>query len=254
MWLVTTQKPVLWLSSDHSKPLHNFLPHTAPKALMLFGLSQTQRSRECRAVPSDPNHSVILWLTGCSKPSTFYTLSKSTATKENQSAWSKLLKVWRDSMNLQRCVGEKLSAICPPRSLQLSCQHTWLVKIQQEHHQHFAPQGLVSSECRLRCEFFGPVLKGYKWTENLSALRANPAHLIVLVLQQISVCSWQNTGCKFVCVFSGEIKSFCVKETSLVHRLEQRAKRNIFCLRFELNHWQDITAFWALELRSNTNL
>jgi len=39
-----------------------------------------------------------------------------TATREDQDAWSKLLQFWRGSMNLQRCVGEKLSSYLLPRT------------------------------------------------------------------------------------------------------------------------------------------
>lgn len=78
-------------------------------------------------------------------------------------------------------------ATCPPGPLQLSCQHTWLVKIQQEH-QYFTPQGLVSSKCSLWCEFLDRILKTCRSAECQNLLRMNPAHLTGLDLQQKSIC------------------------------------------------------------------
>lgn len=59
-----------------------------------------------------------------------YITPNSTVTREDQAAWSKLLWVWRGSMNLQRCVEEKLSSYLPPRTVaaflpaHLACKNT----------------------------------------------------------------------------------------------------------------------------------
>lgn len=60
---------------------------------------------------------------GCSLP-------YPTAARWDQRTWSNLVQVWRGSMSLQRCVGEKLSSYLPPRTTtaflpaHLACKNT----------------------------------------------------------------------------------------------------------------------------------
>lgn len=148
MALVIPWKPVPWLQSDYSNPPPGSLPPQVPKALILFGLSQIQRSRERG---TDRMLRVLY-------PIQLQSLQPPERTRvPGANCFGSGETPWTCKDVLER----SCQATCPPGLSQLSCQHTWLVKIQQEH-QHFAPQGLVSSKCSLWCEFLGPILKGCK--------------------------------------------------------------------------------------------
>lgn len=114
MSLVITQKLVTCPCCEHSNPPPDSLTITTPEALILFRLSQIRRNRE--------------WGTSGMFPALLYT--KFTDTREDQGTWSNTAQVWRGSMNLQRCVGEKLSSYLPPRTIaaflptHLACKNT----------------------------------------------------------------------------------------------------------------------------------
>lgn len=217
MSLVITQKPVPWLWSGHSNPPPDSLTLAAPEALVFFGLSQIQRSREW----GSGRILLVLYQLPAYSP------------REDQGAWNKLLWVWRGSMNLKTCVGEKLSSYLSPRTSAASLPA------------HLACKNTVGTPV------FCPSGTGFQWVQPLvwiswSHFKGLQNHLSARVCSEwillISLSSAYDKSWWFKCktleasvsafslgIWEEKKKVFLLKRnTSPIHKLEQRAKGTFF--------------------------